>query len=154
VKLVVPYTQLHPLVPRVLATYGLKPEYVFLEDDDAYRRLMQCLWDDGETVVIVEHDVLPWEGAVEELYNCSGPWCSCSYRIGGAVGIYHGLGCTKLSAELIRRTAGLWDRPYHWSVIDRVLLFTAREHELEPHPHRPSVIHLSERELASETLLA
>jgi hypothetical protein len=35
-----------------------------------------------------------------------------------------------------------------------VLLFTAREHELEPHPHRPSVIHLSERELASETLLA
>jgi hypothetical protein len=150
VKLVVPYTQLHPLVPRILATYGLSPIYVSLEDDDAYRRLMQRLWIDQETTVIVEHDILPWEGAVQELYFCPGSWCSCSYRLGGVhggVGIYHGLGCTKLSTKIMAATKGLWDKPYHWSLIDRVLFFAAREQELDPHPHRPPVIHLNEREL-------
>lgn len=145
-KVVVPYTDLHPLVKTVLDSYQLPTTYVALPTDDSYRQLLKRLWDEGETVCLVEHDIVPWYGCLEELDGCMGQWCTCAYRYGGGYGLYHLLGCTKLSATLMRRLPGLWDQPRPWSELDRHLFFAAREIGQDPHGHRPPVLHLNLRE--------
>jgi hypothetical protein len=143
-RVICPFTSVRPVVKQVLSSYGLHVEYVDLTgDDDAYRKLLQRLWNEARTVVIVEHDILPWPGAVEELYSCSCAWGAYTYKLHGGYGIFHGLGCAKLSTELMKATPGIWDEPIQWNLLDQILLFTAREQGLEPHHHRPAVIHLN-----------
>jgi hypothetical protein len=149
VKVVVPYTKLHPVTKLVLESYGLNIAYRALADEYAYGRLLESIWSAGESVVIIEQDVVPWHGAVEELYQCPGLWCSCTYRIHGGYGIYHGLGCTKISSALMSLLPNLWKEPVRWDVADQRLWFAARAIRQEPHPHRPPVIHLNPREYAS-----
>jgi hypothetical protein len=145
VKIVVPYTNLHPATRMVMSVYeGVRYENVARED--AYRQLLHNLWLERETFVIVEHDIVVWPGAIEELHDCMGRWCSCSYRLFGGVGVYHGLGCTKISDRLISILPGLWDEPCPWDMLDQRLWFAAREVGQEPHCHRPPVIHLNARE--------
>ena len=144
-KVVVPYTNLHPVTKMVTEWY--KPEYVHLEDDDAYRRLLKQLWEERESVVIVEHDVVPWPYAIEELFRCSCWWGAYSYQLHGGVGIHHGFGCTKFGLKLMEAVPFIWDEPGHWNSLDQRLYFCARKLGIEPHPHRPPVIHLSEKHI-------
>jgi hypothetical protein len=147
IRVIVPYRTLNHWTERVLDSYGLPVMYAPLgDDDDAYRRLLQRLWQARTTIVIVEHDVVPWYGAIEELHHCMGLWCSCSYRYHGGYGLYHTLGCAKLSAALMQKLPNLWDEPGHWSQLDQRLFFAAREVGQEVHPHRPPVLHLKEEE--------
>lgn len=143
-KVVVPYApgKLHPVTKDVLLSYCLPVEFEKLTDDYAYSRLLKHLWDEGETVVIVEQDIVPWPGAVEELCCCVGLWCTHTYYHSGGIGVSHMLGCAKLSAELIQSLPGLWDEPVHWSTCDQHLFYCARGIRQEPHLHRPPVIHL------------
>lgn len=146
---IVPYAgSLNEWVRRILDSYDVDVDYRFLEDEDSYRRLLRRIWYERKPVVLVEHDILPWYGAIEELFNCMGQWCSCAYRYRGGYGIYHGFGCTKLSTELMVHTPHVWDEPGHWSTLDQRLYFTARGIGQEPHPHRPPVIHLKQSEYA------
>jgi hypothetical protein len=144
-KLVVPYSNLHPVTRQVIESYKLGAQFVALGGPLEYGRLLRWLWQEEETVVIVEHDIVPWPGAVEELYNCMGMWCSCSYLYAGGYGLYHGLGCTKISGNLMRALPHLWDGDLEWFSLDQRLLFAARTIGYEPHPHRPPVIHLGAR---------
>lgn len=148
-RVVVPHTNLHPITKRVLDSYGLPVEYVPLEGDDGYRQLLRSLWVRRQPVVIVEHDILPFPGAVEELAGCSCAWGSFTYRLHGGYGIHHGFGCTKLTPRLMDAVPTVWDEPGKWDILDQRLYFAARAVGHEPHPHRPAVIHLSERELAA-----
>jgi hypothetical protein len=149
IRVIVPYRTLNHWTERVLDSYGLPVMYAPLgDDDDAYRRLLQRLWQARQTVVIVEHDVVPWYGAIEELHHCMGLWCSCSYRLQGGYGVTHSLGCTKISARLMQLTDGIWDEPRKWDVLDQHLFFAARAVGQEPHGHRPPVLHLSDKEYA------
>ena len=147
-KVIVPFTRLHPVTEAVLASYSLNIRYERLEGDQAYRLLLQRLWREGETVVIVEQDILPWPSAIEELHQCMGLWCSCSYLYGGAYSLFHMLGCTKLSAKLMQLLPDLWDEPGHWSTLDTRLYHAAMQIGEVAHPHRPPVIHLNPKELA------
>lgn len=143
-RVVVPYTTLHPVTKSVLDSFELR-DVAYMDvsaDTDAYRRLLRDLWNEQTTVVMVEHDIVPWPGAIEELAGCMGLWCSCAYRLGGGYGVYHGFGCTKISADLMRLVPHVWDEPGSWDVLDQRLWFAAREAGQEPHPHRPPVIHL------------
>jgi hypothetical protein len=142
-KVVVPYVELHPVTRQVTEPYN--PEYVPLVGDDAYRQLMHRLWQEGEPFVIVEHDIIPWPGAIEELFACSCAWGAYSYKLHGGIGIYHGFGCTKITPELMDATPCIWSQPAHWNTLDQRLWFAARAKGLEPHPHRPAVTHLSRR---------
>lgn len=146
-SVVCPYTKLQPATERLLRRYqelgGWPLRFVKLDGGDGYRRLLRELWEDGEATIIVEHDILPWPGAIEELAACPGAWCAHSYEWNGGVGVYHMLGCAKLGAELKRRVPRVWHEPLDWSLCDRHLYFAAYELEIEPHPHRPAVIHLN-----------
>jgi hypothetical protein len=150
-RLVVPYVpgKLNPYVPLVLKSYGFAPVFVELNGEHGYSDLLKRLWANLETVVVIEQDVLPWPGAVEELHSCIGEWCTCSYRYGGGYGLSHMLGCAKLSIALMKKLPGLWDKPVPWARCDAHLYYAAREVGQEPHPHRPPVVHLSPREMAA-----
>lgn len=149
-KVIVPYVadRLHSVTRAVLQSYNLDTTFHDLGDDPfAYWRLLRSLWLAGETVCIVEQDVVPWPGLLEEMDGCCGMWCTCTYRYGFGYGLYHMLGCTKLSDDLMKQTAGVWDEPVKWDVCDGHLLRAAQRVDLEPHPHRPPCIHLSEKEI-------
>jgi hypothetical protein len=143
VKIIVPHVSLHPLLPQLLSRYGLSPAYVDVGTaTDAYWRLLNDLWQQGDPFILVEHDILPWPGALEELWACPGLWCANSYDQRG-VGIYHSFGCTKFSAELIRRLPNVWrDMDKRWHQLDQQFEWRAAQASLRPHPHRPPVIHL------------
>jgi hypothetical protein len=147
--MVVPYVEgrLHTLVPQLLSTYGFDPQYVKLVGDDGYQRLMKCLWRDKQDVVIVEQDILPWPGAIEELIACECAWGTYTYRTNNAIGVSHMLGCAKLTAGLMQVTDGIWDQWCRWSEIDQTLFFAAQNQLIQPHLHRPAVIHVNPREL-------
>lgn len=147
-RVVVPYTRLHPITKQVLDSYGFPVWYQHLDGDDSYRKLLQYLWQGGETVVLIEQDVVPWPGAIEELHGCCGLWCSCSYLYNGCLSLFHMLGCVKLSADLMRLLPELWDEPGHWSTLDTRLYHAAMAKGEVAHPHRPPVIHLNDRQMA------
>lgn len=150
-KVIVPFTNLQPLAARLLGTYGLNPRFVPVHGDGAYRLLMREIWEEGDTVIIIEHDILPWPGAIEELLLCQCVWGGYTYQTNGGLGVSHMLGCAKLDQDLIAHTPGLWDEPAHWSQLDQRLLFAARSKGIEPHLHRPPVIHINPRELNDGT---
>lgn len=148
-SIVVPYVTLIPLAKAVLESYRLPITYVELTDDDAYRRLLKLIWRARETVTIVEHDILPWPGALEEVTACPCSWGTYSYKTLGGVGIAHMLGCAKLTGKLMDALPTVWDEPGHWSGLDQRLFFAARAAGIEPHLHRPPVIHLNPRDLST-----
>ena len=74
-------------------------------DGDAYWRLLCDVWSDGESFLIVEHDVVCRPDVLEQVEACPEPWCTFGYEP-----ICHPecleawanmLGCTRFSADLI-----------------------------------------------------
>jgi hypothetical protein len=120
----VPYTpqKLRPETARWAADNNALMRDVSEAPDTYYRALCEW-WAETDSVVIVEHDMLPADGVVEEMLHCPEPWCSSPYPLSGMtlgvwltldgatselfnsphVGVAHctdALGCTKFSAEL------------------------------------------------------
>ena len=149
----VPYTRLQPATQICLLGYP-DANWVELEDDDSYRRYMADLWAVGETFVNVEHDIVWWPGALEALWECPEPWCMYGYHADEIIedGCAY-LGCTKLSAELIAGTPGLWAIPNDsafpgWAVLDCHLTHYARKAGFAHHQHWPSVVNANPALLA------
>jgi len=118
----------------------LRVSYELLSADlDDYRKLLRRLWQERESVVLVEQDIIPWPGAIQELFACCGKWCGYSYS---PYGVQHGFGCTKFSSELMEMLPNMWAEPMHWNKLDAHLFRAARAFGEDPHPHRPPVTHL------------
>jgi hypothetical protein len=146
VRVIVPFAgELNPVVRDVLEDQAIV-DFRRLTSDFDYHNLLRSIWIIREPVILIEHDVLPWPGALAELAQCSCAWGANSYKLHGGIGIYHGFGCTKLTPELMAAVPDIWEcDPIHWSLLDQRLWFAAREKGYEPHPHRPPVIHLSKK---------
>lgn len=142
-NIVVPYTRRRPEQEWLLRKY--EPEYVDVsKSTEAYWNLLNDLWGKQETVIIVEHDILPWPGALEELMDCPGLWCAYSYDQKG-IGIFHSFGCVKFSSELMKLLPDIWNgMDRHWSKVDQQFEWKTFQAGQRPHAHRPAVIHLHE----------
>ena len=114
------------------------------DDPHDYARYFAARWAEGETFINVEHDVVPWPGAIEALLACSEPWCcygyhqSCHRQTG--IGIAGPLGCVKITAELIAATPGAWDEPCAWDYCDCRLRDVACPLGFRGHEHFPGVV--------------
>ena len=79
-KIVVPYTQLHPdTVAAVWDAFEPGDEIVWADvtgSDKAYFQILNEHWRQGQTFVNLEHDKVPAPGALRELHDCESPWCS------------------------------------------------------------------------------
>lgn len=154
-KLIVPYTaKIRPVVSETLVKlYKLNPIFEYVGNGDfEYYHLLKRMWLEHEDFVIVEHDVLPWPGAVEELFQCPYNWCSLGYKINvtstgrAGYGAYHTFGCAKFSTGLMDAMPKVWDsfESRHWSHLDAQFATHATAICQSPHPHRPPAIHLHE----------
>jgi hypothetical protein len=112
VRLVCPYTELHPATERALRPLGA--EFVDVGDSEyAYWRLLKRLWAEREPFTLVEHDVEPTATQLRWLWDCPEPVCSYEYLYRGQSPV-SALGCTKFGAGALERPM-TWS--YRWSVI-------------------------------------
>lgn len=125
--------------------------------DDHYAQLFRHLWDKGEEFAIVEHDVIPWPGALEDLARCPESWCAYGYVTSGDLSTQDvpPLGCVKfrpegdvpfeelfalfLESQSPGIVAGLLP---HWSSMDNVIARSLRARGWQVHEHKPGVAHL------------
>ncbi len=112
-----------------------------------YSDFLKERWDDRESFINVEHDVVPWSGAIESLIDCPEPWCGYAYHVGASRDphpYWHPmLGCTKIGLELIERIPDCWDSPVAWYDCDVQLATRGYAAGMSPHHHHPDVIHIN-----------
>ncbi len=146
----VPYTKLQPVTIQALAGYQVTLAKV--EGPYGYRSYFRDRWRAGETFISVEHDVVPWPGALEQLWACPELWCVYGYHDNDnfadpAVTGFPYLGCVKFSAELIAATPRAWahnpcdchdQHPEDWVTLDRHIAHMLRP-VWAPHQHFPKV---------------
>lgn len=140
---VVPY--IHDMLhPDTSTAVGDSAIFVQLgPTNDGYYWLLDTLWEEDETFVVVEHDVVPHAGALEELLACPSDWCAFPYDCGGLE--MTGLGCTKFSAALTGRQPDVLSRivpdQRGWNGLDAVVLGELRRRGEREHVHSPAVGH-------------
>jgi hypothetical protein len=119
------------------------------DDRPTYPELLASIWEAAEPVVMLEHDVVPYENAIEEIAGCTHPWCGYRYPAGGGFDATHAnLGCTKLSSELIAGTpefGRMVKKVRDWDKLDSRLSLWAQYKGYEPHRHFPNVEHRGTR---------
>jgi hypothetical protein len=145
-KIVIPAMSRPCLPEMALRTNGYSPQVVIMEDDYHYSRLFNDLWDAHEDFIIVEHDIVPWPGAIESFFGCNQHWCGFQYPQGGAWG--GGLGCVRFTGAFTKafsKFPGIWKNP-HWYVLDRDTMETIRKNTEYDYycVHTPPVAHLKD----------
>jgi hypothetical protein len=114
-----------------------------------YPELLADLWEAGESIIMLEHDVVPFEDSIAEIASCPEAWCGHAYSDGGGFRKdASNLGCTKLSASLIAATAdfGTAERgEKDWRNCDARMSRCAYVAKLRPHRHYPNVEHRATR---------
>ena len=118
--------------------------------DTAYTELLQKLWRVGETFAIVEHDIVPWRGALEQLDECPRDWCSFDYPFGGSM--HAGLGCARFRDSLLAAYPTAVDDTLgeateihprgFWCNLDDRLTRALSRFGAAKHVHTPAVGHL------------
>lgn len=131
-----------------LACQGIIPRMVKLEQEYSYDLLFRQLWNEGQPFILVEHDIIPWPGALGELWTCPEPWCGFPYILYGEPRSF--LGCTKFDPSRLGDCPLSGDLT-EWQKIDRIiiknLLMRERDWKSPPkykdHLHSPAVAHLN-----------
>lgn len=150
-KVYCPHTRILPETRAALDNSGYQWTGVDLTGSDtAYTELMQKLWRAGESFAIVEHDIVPWRGALAELDDCDEPWCAFEYPFGK--GAITGLGCTRFRDILLTGYPTAVDDTLiehhevhprgHWCSLDGRLSHALHRLGARKHVHTPLVGHL------------
>lgn len=127
------------------------PWPILLHDYTAYCKMLSAVWMEQEDTVIVEHDMLPADGVIEEMVSCEHLWCASPYRASpnkNEPDLIYGLGCTKFSASLkaeesdLMRVVSEIKAPglpaKDWRRMDVHISGQLRRRSYEPHVHRRS----------------
>lgn len=132
------------VVKMNLTCQGLYPRFVDLttklDQEFAYWRLLRELWEEGKPFILVEHDILPWPGALKGMWECPEPWCAHRYTVLGSYCAY--LGCTKFDPARLG-ACPLPDEPTEWQKLDMLIVRELAKREHRGHVHDPPVCHLN-----------
>ena len=124
-----------------------------LTGPDDYLRYLTYQWDEAQTFVNVEHDVVFEPRIVSDLWDCHYAWCWAPYAGITEPQLPH-LGMTKISSELIEKTHDIWkdfnddntvmrmrwQRQPTWSMLDGYLFRYAKQAGILSHRHRTPVV--------------
>ena len=135
-----PYTR---ILPEVRDALPLTAEWTNVSDaDESYWYLLAELWEARETVILVEHDVVPAAGTLDAMAACPHDWCACEYRCGDLY--MTALGCTKFSGDLMERNPDVVNRILSraWNGLDGQIVATLHMHGETEHVHGPAAWHL------------
>jgi hypothetical protein len=137
-------------VVAALEADGYVPETVDVSaNETAYHDLLARLWREGRTLVVVEHDIVVYPGAIGAMLDCPEPWCVTVYRVNAE---YDGhLGCVRFSERLLAEVPDAMDEagrltygppPRYWGWVDGRLAQILDRHGYHKHRHWPAVTHL------------
>lgn len=129
-----------------LTMEGREVREVVMNDRLHYGRLFTELWQAREGFILVEHDVVPWPGALVALELCEYECCAYQYPSGSGAWAMS-LGCIKFSGSLVRRIPYdlEWQNRW-WDELDGAV-FATLQGEVDVHIHRPPVAHAKARTL-------
>lgn len=135
-RIICPYTYIHPPTRKALADYEV--DYIKMTGPFSYYELLKSLWEKPEDVIIVEHDVIIHDKVISEFETCPEVWCGFGYPNPHTVCI----GCSKLTAEHMRQIPDLWDRIFlrNWRNLDGHHASLYDKLGLRPHQHTPVVV--------------
>ncbi len=147
-NIIVPYTDAkNPAFAAAKLNFeclALRPRYVDmnaeLDAPYAYHRLIHSLWAEGKPFILVEHDILPWPGALEQLWECECAWGAFRYHVLGNLAAY--LGCVKFD-PLKLGPCPLPEEPMPWTKLDLHIVKTLTSRGERGHVHNPPVCHLN-----------
>ncbi len=128
-----------------LSVEGVDFHLAIMWDELGYGTLLSYLWNVGGGFIVLEHDVVPFPGALDSLAECNEEWCVHKYaRAPGK--LHYALGCMKVSDSLIDKTKDLPDRyswqETKWSQLDGKVYPGLLEVIKEPHIHEPPLAHI------------
>lgn len=155
-----PYTDVQNATLTALSKY-FWTELIFVDvhGDWSYLNYFKQRWLEGETFINIEHDVVPWLGAIEEIWNCPHDWCCFTYYC--MPGEPHPpptpIGLVKFSEAFIKQIPDVWkihkDTYYEWAhkldpdgvtctwnFLDYFVYEYAKDRGISPHEHWPSVV--------------
>ena len=140
----VPHTKINEATRNFLAqsqVLGRSIQLVDVGSDSLdYINYMRDRWREGHSFINIEHDVVPWPGALESLEDCSQEWCSFAYDTAAKDFLLAPLGLAKLSFGLIQALPGVWEGDLPWHELDAHLYRYATDRGHTAHQHRPSVL--------------
>lgn len=132
--------------PAILALRkeGVPHQMWQIDHEYSYSEMFIELWKEGEDFISLEHDVVPWPGALQELWNCGNPrWCSYKYPLAPNV-LQPALGCIKVSSLVIEAYPllwKLWDNR-KWNELDGIVCTALEAVTGSTHIHTPPLAHV------------
>jgi hypothetical protein len=152
-KIICPYTTLTEGTEMVLkAEHRNEVEFVDVSaTQESYFWLMHRCWKEAQTFVVIEHDIVPWPGAIRAIHDCESILCAYQAPIGTFNGEYSGLGLGvwKLGKSLLEKFPDHLDDPTLtrlWHKVDGEMISRlVYDKGIEIHYHHPPVVHLSKQ---------
>jgi len=144
VPIICPFTSLRPETKAALENESVIYVDVSSSEND-YWGLLAAIWQTQKGVILVEHDIVPQNGAISSLQECSYDWCGCPYLVGRNFVV--DLGLTKFSPEIMKVYPDAIERmeTHHWKSLDGQLLGYLRPlRGAGPHWHWPAARHLND----------
>lgn len=167
-RVLAPYVRMHPLTDESLTRFAPHAERTDVSHSDtAYIKLLAKAWADGETFLLVEHDIELHHRVMGEAESCCHLWCTWPYArlmpgphstwdgerwSAGIPLLTRSLGCTRFSADLMAKMPDMVDQALkaplcwagpagHWSRIDDAVGHTLALAQYPVHVHHPEVKH-------------
>ena len=113
-------------------------------DRHAYWRLLRDLWASGSDVTIIEQDIVPHKGAIDDLDECGWGWCAFPYDDDGmlltAFGMVRWRGWfTAKHPDVVEQIP---EQHRDWVGLDGVVIGELHRRGEKEHIHGPEVRHL------------
>lgn len=128
-----------------MVTEGLEVTEITLRDNCNYGRLIINQWVTRKGFILVEHDIVPWPGAISELQECDENWCVFQYPMFPIekIGLVSSLGCMKFSRDLTMKHEfdSAWEF-IEWNVLDGHVTSYLQNRGEVMHVHTPPVAHV------------
>lgn len=158
IPLFVPATDLREATRLYLHTMALEPGQIDPVVVDvsaspwAYNTHLADRWREGRGFVNMEHDIVPWPGAITAMWRCPEPWCAYGYLPDLNMNGASMLGLTKFAAPVIAALPDVWtdmratydadprmDDYTRWATCDMWFTDYALKRGLACHQHTPAV---------------
>lgn len=149
-KVIAPFTSAaHPLAVRSLPAWVERVDVS--REVGSYWQLLDRLWREGETFLVVEHDIEITPEVVEDAKACAERWCVWPYVGPGGKPtdvLEASLGCTRFSAQLLAEHPEALsyeiaerDGIVPWRRLDVRVSDQLSRYHLAPHVHERHVLH-------------
>jgi hypothetical protein len=136
---------------RALAQEGVEHLELLCEGDYDYGNYLTDLWNNEKTgFVLIEHDIIPWPGAIQAMKDCQAPGCTHRVPIQpGNVGL---CGLTAMKIMPIGRAPSEWRRT-HWQYLDGMVIPYIHQMKRQfAHVHEPPFAH-ARKTVVGETMV-